>query len=347
MSSADSIVGTKQNGQGSASPLFILCPIRSFSSVVCAMLGQHPEMYSFPELRLFNADTIDGILHYHDKMMTGDEVTRRDSRDAVIAHHVLFFKLHEQRQGPPRFSDGLLRTVAELCFGSQTTAAVEQADAWLVARGDWSVRDVYDVLLEAIQPRIGVDKSPHTGMSTDAMERVHRLYPHARFLHLTRHPVMTQKSMHQFLETAFRKTYPDGDPRNLVAHCAPLARQSSNHPGFYPPFAVSTDNARPGEDLLSDPKTHLLPISQWLGLRSDPQAIESMMHPECSPYAKSGPSTAHFGNDPKFLAEPQLRQTTLPPTLETPARWGLDAELQQNIIVLAKQLGYEQTNSER
>jgi hypothetical protein len=32
--------------------MLILCPPRSFSSVVSAMIGQHPQLYGFPELNL-------------------------------------------------------------------------------------------------------------------------------------------------------------------------------------------------------------------------------------------------------------------------------------------------------
>lgn len=326
-------------------PLFILCPIRSFSSIACAMIGQHPEMYGFPELRLFNADTLEGVLHYHDNLTSRGESSLRDSLDKVIAGHVLFFKLHEQRLEPARFSDGLLRAFAELRFGGQTARGIEQAETWLQERGDWPVRDVFDVLREAIQPRRAVDKSPHTGMSTEAMKRVHRLYPQARFLHLTRHPVSTQKSMHKFLESAFRKTYPDGDPRNLVGHCARL--WYGTHRGIldFTRVLPSEQTMRlRGEDLLEAPKTHLERIARWLEVRTDPQSIEAMMHPEWSPYANPGPQTAHFGNDPKFLAEPKLRPAAIPPFLETPARWNLDADLQRHIIELAHELGYAESS---
>ena len=43
-------------------PLFILCPGRSFSSVVCGMIGSHPEMFALPELNLFCADTVGELL---------------------------------------------------------------------------------------------------------------------------------------------------------------------------------------------------------------------------------------------------------------------------------------------
>jgi hypothetical protein len=38
--------------------LLVLAPPRSFSSVVAAMLGQHPQMYGMPELQLFGAETM-------------------------------------------------------------------------------------------------------------------------------------------------------------------------------------------------------------------------------------------------------------------------------------------------
>src|SRR5438552_2712037 len=121
-------------------PLFILCPIRSFSSIVCTMVGQHPDLYGFPELRLFNADTLDGVLHFHEKMLAIEESTLHGSRDGVIASHILFFKLRGQRRAmTARFSDGLLRAVAELVCGGQTTEGVRAAQAWLDARLDWSV----------------------------------------------------------------------------------------------------------------------------------------------------------------------------------------------------------------
>ena len=42
-------------------PLLILSPPRSFSSVVSTMLGQHPEMYGFPELP-FMGDTVREVI---------------------------------------------------------------------------------------------------------------------------------------------------------------------------------------------------------------------------------------------------------------------------------------------
>jgi hypothetical protein len=269
------------------------------------------------------------------------------SRDAVIASHILFFKLRGQRRAmTARFSDGLLRAVAELVCGGQTSQGVKDAQAWLDGRLDWSVRDVFDVLLQSVAPRIGVDKSPHTGMSPLAMERVHRLYPHARFLHLTRHPLPTLNSMHRFLQGDFRRAYAAGDPRDLAGHCARLwyltHRGILDFTSALPP--EKTMRIR-GEDLLANPDAHLEDIARWLGVRSDQEAIESMKHPECSPYAQTGPEGARHGNDPKFIAGPQVRPMAAPHSTEPPEELVPDPDLRRNIADLAERLGYAESGA--
>ncbi|MBE2242527.1 MAG: sulfotransferase, partial [Burkholderiaceae bacterium] len=41
-----------------ADPLFLLAPPRSYTSLVNAMLGQHPQAFGLPELCLFNVDKL-------------------------------------------------------------------------------------------------------------------------------------------------------------------------------------------------------------------------------------------------------------------------------------------------
>src|SRR5262249_46194462 len=99
-------------------PVFILCPIRSFSSVACAMLGQHPELYAFPELRLFNADTVEGVMRFFERVLGDTAPELEDPREVVLVRHVRFFA-DRRRQGlavPPALPEGLLRALAELQF---------------------------------------------------------------------------------------------------------------------------------------------------------------------------------------------------------------------------------------
>jgi hypothetical protein len=309
------------------------------------MLGQHPELYSFPELRLFNGDTLGAVLRYYQTLLASDEATLRSCGEVLAGRQIVFFKLREQCREGPRFSDGLLRAVAELLFAGQTSKEVEQANTWLHARQDWSIREVFDVLLAAIEPRIGIDKTPHTASSRAAMDRIRRFYPGARFLHLTRHPVTTVQSMQEYKWEWFRRAHPDGDPRRLFGYFAQV--WDDTHRGilaFTSMLPLGHVMRVRGEDLLNQPELHLTRIVQWLRVRADPEAIEAMRHPERWPYAKPGPETARLGNDPKFLAQPQLRAPSRQPPLKPPSQWGLDTGLWRSIEGLAHELGYSESD---
>jgi hypothetical protein len=80
-----------------------------------------------------------------------------------------------------------------------------------------------------------------------------------------------------------------------------------------------------------------------LGIRQDGEALETMMHPERSPYARPGPRGATRGNDPNFLENPKLDHDRLArirePLLEGDLSWRAGA-FDRNVVRLAKQLGY-------
>jgi hypothetical protein len=289
------------------------------------MLGQHPQMYGFPELRLFTADTVDGLIRdWKEKSGFLDELCGR-----------LF--------GSPaaECSIGLLRAVAELHFGGQTAETIGRALQWLYARRAWSTRQLFDSLLEAVWPRTGVEKTPETAMSPGCMARVRALYPRARFLHLTRHPVTAQRSLQAFWGPGARKLHPEWHGRDLAQICA--RRWCRTHQAILDfTAALSAGQALRirGEDLLNEPDTYLPHVAAWLGLRSDAKAIEAMKHPERSPYAGVGPTSAWLGNDRKFLHDPRLRPCELPQALEPPAKWGLDDSLLLTTVEIARRLGH-------
>src|SRR5665213_1843187 len=90
-------------------PLFLLAPPRSYTSLVNAMLGQHPQAFGLPELCLFNVEELI-------ELWQGSEGPV--SENGAIARH------------------GLMRAVAEIYCGEQTTASVNMARAWAAARED-------------------------------------------------------------------------------------------------------------------------------------------------------------------------------------------------------------------
>ena len=155
------------------SPLFVLSPARSNSSVVTAMLGQHAGLRVFPELALFRKDTVDELL--------SDPPGWR---------------------GPPtrlRLA-GVFRALAEHHDGEQTPETVEAAVSWVEERRAWSVGDLLDHLLALAAPLIGVEKSPESSSRGEYLMRMSDSYPRARYLHLTRHPVSSVASMHRVWE---------------------------------------------------------------------------------------------------------------------------------------------------
>lgn len=122
-------------------PVFLLSPARSCSSIACTMLGAHPQAYGFPELRLFTGESIEAVMR---------------SREHAPG---LWSRLAPS---------GLVRAVAELIFGSQSAADVDAAFSWLEERLSWAPTAVFDVLRQAVAPRIALESrpSPSTPIAT-------------------------------------------------------------------------------------------------------------------------------------------------------------------------------------
>jgi hypothetical protein len=279
------------------------------------MLGQHPQLYGLPEVNLFVADTM-------------------RERDGIVAR--------------PRWSDhGLLRAVAQLIGGEQTVATVMLARRWIDMRADCSCVSTFEELAEAVSPRRLVDKSPRTVTRIDYLERIHRAFPGARFVHLVRHP-RSQGMSHwklggQIAATALGAIDYGTDPPTVDFQKSWYAL-NTNVLVFLRSIPDDRQLRVRGEDVLADPETHLRRIAAWLGLRTDAEAVDAMLHPEQSPYACFGPATALFGNDPTFLREPALRRADGDrpvATLDGALDWrddeaGFTTEVQE----LARELGY-------
>jgi hypothetical protein len=82
---------------------------------------------------------------------------------------------------------------------------MRRAYGWVTQRSEWTTQQLLDHLLAGVAPREGLEKSPDTVDKDAALERCLRAYPQARFLHLTRHPETTQRSMRKH----WQPLYPD------------------------------------------------------------------------------------------------------------------------------------------
>lgn len=294
-------------------PLFILCPGRSFSSVVCSVIGQHPEMYGVPELNLFVADNVGHLW----------DIAKRKR------------KLH--------MLHGVIRVLAELHDGQQTEETVSNAWDWLERHRDWSTTRLFHYLTDLIAPRRCVDKSPTYGAKMSNLRRLYQAYPDAHFLHISRHPRAVGKSLFQVYsaKAAWRQGgFPKTSTLEVERHWVEVNKTIMAFTRQLPP---GQSMQLQGELLLSDPDLYLPQICEWLGISSDADAIAAMKRPEDSPYACLGPANAAYGNNMGFLENPKLRIGGLPDLrLSGPLDWLEDhAEFSKDTVELAHQLGYQ------
>jgi hypothetical protein len=293
------------------SPVFVLAPARSNSSVVTAMLGEHPDLCVFPELALFRKETVDALL-------TDPPGWR----------------------GPPtqlRMA-GVYRALAEHHAGSQTEESVAAATAWVEARRSWSVGDLLDHLLGLAAPRIGLEKSPENSSREEYLVRLNATYPRARYLHLTRHPAPSVASMHRvWSDRGYWRIEPELFHHFCLGVWYYQHRRIHEFVQNLPPdraFRVRS------EDILNDPAGTLPRLCGWLGIDAGAGAIEAMSHPERSPYARNGPAGALGGWDTGFMREPELRRTEIPATLDLTPEWMIDPWLELAARELATAFGY-------
>lgn len=291
-------------------PLFVLTCMRSYSSLVSAMLGQHPDMYGLPELNLFMADTLAGVMR----------------------------KLHIIR---PQSLHGLLRVVAQTEYQTQNVETIEKAQTWLQQHANWSARRLLHHLAERTGSRILIDKSPSTALNPANLKRLQLNFPDARILHLVRHPRATCSSIHQLRQkTAHNREYAQADelsPEQL------WLRIHRNILDFTERLPLGQGLRIQGEQLLTEPERYLAQITEWLGLSGDTHSLQAMLHPEASPYAGIGPSNARFGNDPNFLRNPRYAKRPIPPQqLEGPLEWQRnDAQgFSTQTLAIARRFGY-------
>jgi hypothetical protein len=294
-------------------PLFILAPPRSFTSIVCSMLGQHPQMYSLPETNLFTAETMQGWWLLN-------------SRGLGLNTH------------------GLLRAVAELFFGAQTESSIRMARVWLLLRTHRTTGDVFRELVQWVTPRIVVEKSPAVTFSFDALLRMWTAFPGAKFLTLSRHPRdQCESALSAMIDLGLPESAlpiwleMTGDPQDWWLCC------HRNIARFLQQVPRKQKMELRGEDVLADLDLHFKLITKWLGIRSDPAALEQMKHPEESPFSHPGPPSAFLGNDPHLLEQPTVRPLKCrPSSLEGPLSWHIDRrEFRRSVKKMAREFGYQ------
>jgi sulfotransferase family protein len=313
-----------------ADPVLLVAPPCTFSWIICAMLGQHPQMYGLPELHLFSAETMAEWL----------DLCSRESYD---------------------MDQGLMRTVAEICFGGQSDYTIARARGWVKRRAHFTTGFLLEGLAQRLNPLIPIEKSPSIVYRIEFMQRAFSMFPQARFLHLVSHPrtycesVMGAIRGLEELQPLPRShwlrhlaSFPHRDADD-VSRTSVLDPQGGwyalnmNIVDFLKSVPDDQKRTVRGEELLASSDGSIREIIFWLGLRTDSEALEAMKHPERSPYACYGPSSAPFGSDIFVLEGPLLPSDWLEPRrLEGQLSWSPDGqEFSPEVKQLAGQFGYE------
>lgn len=305
---------------GSRPPVILLGPGRSFTTVVAAMLGQHPAHFGVPELNTGVADTVGEFLR----------ITSNATRPV---------------------GQGLIRAVAQLALGEQSVASIEETRAWLVANAAMPMTELVLHLREAVAPRALVEKSPLMTANPEYLQRMLHQFPDARFIHLTRHPRSACQSMLRW--PAYEMLLRMGVAESFDRRCTPPVFDPQVHWFLANGLVMEMLDSLPpdrwrriqGETVLEDPAGSLAPICDWLGVDSGPEALAAMQRPEDSPFAVAGPPNAQYGGDPSFFEAPHLRPFRRPEaTLSGPLPWRPDgAGFSADVVEMAHVFGYHDT----
>jgi hypothetical protein len=314
-------------------PFFILASPRSFTSLTCGMLGQHPDLFGVPELNLFYTDTIKNYLQ--------------------------IFK----DEGQLRKTHGLHRVIAQLYTGEQTIESIQLAHRWLINRSHCTTGEIYWELCEKVRILRIVDKSPAYSLFSESLIRIRETFPEAYFLHLVRHPRAQGESVMNLVpdlrygKNAVKGIF--GPPKKMnptminsldIYQEKPILdyqflwyRMQTKIMEFMKTIAPERQMFLRGEDVLGDPRHYFKLISDWLGISWSEEAYEAMLHPEDSPFSSPGPWGAQFGNDPNFMKNPVFRPRNIKiPKLEGPLPWRSDGKgFSPKVMDLARELGYD------
>jgi hypothetical protein len=302
------------SSQDVPTPIFILGAPRSFTSLVCAMLGENPGAYGVPELNLFAAETLEELV-----------LEMIDMRQ---------IQMH-----------GLLRTVAQLYSGEQTIASIEMARRWLFNRLDRSTREIYCELCRKVEPLRIIDKSPLYVSDSRFLDRIRAEFPRAFYIHLVRHPLTQGQSVMNISDGAiailnrsvdFRADPPIVDPQIL------WLRVQTTILEFLADVPPDRQILVRGEDLLARPEIAYRELCAFVELPADGDAMAAMLRPDRSPYACLGPVGAHLGNDINFLNSPKFKPAKpRPASLSVPLPWRPDnAGFDPDVKEMAHFLGY-------
>jgi hypothetical protein len=308
-------MGVDESPRQVRDPVFVVAAPRSLSSLLCAMLGQHPEAYATPGTHL-------------------------------LTHPTVRAWLEQNRGRRQNFQHGLLRTVAQLYAGDQSVEAIEMARRWLGRRLDTPTHEVQRELCRKVAPRRLIERCPIHSRRQDALERLQDFFPEASFIYVVRHPVEQGIAMLQdpagITELLLTRSVDyAAKPPALDPQFAWFETQSLIL-AFLDSIPAERQFHLRAEDLLAEPSETLRKLCGWLDFPCSEELLERMLRVEDSPFLSAGPYNAPIGFDPGVRRLVPLRpQAQALPSLETALPWRRDnAGLAPQVAELAGALGY-------
>jgi Sulfotransferase family len=237
------------------------------------MIGQHSELFAFPEINLILADDFQSYI-------------------ALMKKQILNLK------------DGDLRSIAYIFFGDQSFDSIKKASDFLIQNPQIKTNDVFKSFQEKVHPKRLITKSP---LYASDLSYLKRLPTDTFFIHLLRNPLTQNRSLENYLRLL------DLNPSNhlYLAHSENRYKGWINEQQNIETFLQEIPNNRKiriySEFIMREPKEAMKGLCHFLNVSDDEENIEQMLHPEKSIFASVGNDTARFGNDPKFLMHPKLR----------------------------------------
>ena len=297
-------------------PIFILGSPCSFTSLVAAMLGQHPETYGVPELNLFITETLEELA-----------LNLRGSRQ---------FQSH-----------GLLRTIAQLYAGEQTLCSIDMARRWVSNRLQYKTAEIYVKLCHKISPLRIVEPSHLYATDLEILNRIRNTFPEACFLHLLCHPKTQGESVMKIANGAIAILedwidYSTEPP--VIEPQYGWYKLNSNILNFLKRVPSHQKMSIRGEDIINDPCLNLEKICRWLNLNWDQSVLATLLRPQDSSYASYGPYGTHLGLDPHFLKSPtfEAHKKVGIVSLEGSLSWRTDNKgFIPEVLQLAQEFGYQ------
>ncbi len=189
--------------------------------------------------------------------------------------------------------DGILRAIAEIknCDDRQASEILEQCELENLGSGEFYAR-----LLEWIEPRELVEKSPSCTLDPGALRHAEALFENAFYIHLSRHPYEVIRSFEkQRMDRVYLPSAGDLTPRQAGEVVWNIAHR--NIADFLATIPPERQSFLRFSDLVADPRSSMEAIFSALGIPFD-SAVLDPYRADSATASKAVPAS----DDPHFHA---------------------------------------------